>query len=81
VYLRQTERQFRADIESRRWPSNEKRKTGQVRETPVPVPASKLQAIFCVVFDCFLAILLNFIDNTGTVYFVPASGQNGPVWL
>ncbi len=70
-----------ADIESGRGPSNEKRKTGHVHETPAPIPASKWQVEFCAVFDCFLAISVNFIDNTGTVYFVPASGQNGPVWL
>ena len=36
---------------------------------------------FCAVFDCLLAILLKFIDNTGTVQFASAIGQDELVWL
>jgi len=40
-----------------------------VDETLITTSASKLQVTFCAVFDCCLAILLKFIDNTGTVQF------------
>jgi hypothetical protein len=30
---------------------------------------------FCAVFDCLLAILLKFIDNTGTVQLRPPRGR------
>jgi hypothetical protein len=47
----------------------------QVDETPVLSSASKLPAIFGAVFDCLLAILLKFIDNTGTVQLRPSLGR------
>jgi hypothetical protein len=47
---------------------------GMARETPSAIRASKMPAIFAR-YPCFVAILLNFIDNTGTVQLRPSGAE------